>query len=320
LSRAGDLAVLLATIGGRYNATVANRKRTRRSRGPLVISAATTPTRTPPPPDVLDVDPKRPATALHALDAIAIRCYSMSISFAGHPTTPPPLPAIHAELGRPRPTGVSRLQASIEAGRRFLRDPLQVKVSFKNVVVAWGWARTTRQAFGIIRRVRKFRVDPDTLSASISRGPVDAATFRELARLALVAGLGVEPASAGRKTARQLDPVVQLEQAFARASQVYIRAATPPGSWFDIRSQPRDGGGKRWEGNFSPRVARPRRAETFADMIDLLAALPRKPTIKDVASLSVQARGSGLGGDEMTKLLVAVLDRVLGPRRLLRSS
>jgi len=270
------------------------------------------------PPDVPAVDPKRPATALAALDAIAVRCSSMSITFAGLPSTPPPLPR---EAGR-LPKGVARMQASIEGGRRFPRDPLCVGVSFKGINAAWGFTTTLRKAFGIIRRVPKFRVDPKTLGTRIARGPVDTGTFRELARLGMVAVFGAKATAIGPTTERQRDPVDPLEQAFARSKEVYIASyKTTRGSWFDIRSQPLYGGGKKFEGSFW-RTTRKLEADTFGDLIAKLAALPdkQKPTITDATSVTVKARGSGLSSSKLTKLVLAVLERALGPGHLLRPS
>src|SRR5262245_7832370 len=187
------------------------------------------------PPDIPAVDPKRPATALAALDAIAVRCSSMDISFASFPSKPPPLPKA---AGR-TPKGVARMQASIQAGRHLRQDPLCASVSFKGVNAIWDYTKTMRSALGRIRRVPGFRVDPRRLGATIARGPVDMTTFRELARLALIAAFGKQATAVGPTNGQASDPVALLEQAFARASQVYVASyKTTITSWFDIRSDP----------------------------------------------------------------------------------
>src|SRR6185436_2806169 len=135
----------------------------------------------------------------------------------------------------------------------------------------WGFTTTMRKAFGIIRRVPKFRVDAKTLGTRIARGPVDTATFRELARLALVASFGEKATAVGPTTGQSLDPVDELEQAFARAKRVYIASyKTTINSWFDIRSHEIYGGGKSWEGSFW-RTVRKLEADTFGDLIAKLA-------------------------------------------------
>ncbi len=270
------------------------------------------------PPGIPAVDRKRPATALAALDAIAVRCSSMTISFAGLPSTSPPMPK---EIGG-RPKGVARMQASIEGGRRFPRDPLYVSVSFKNCNTVSDFTTTMRKALGSIRRVPKFRIDARTLSVNIARGPVDTVTFREIVRLALVAALGVKATAIGPTKGQGPDPVDELEQAFARAKQVYITSyKTTLTSWFNIRSQPLYGGGKSWTGSFW-RTTGTLEADTFGDLVAKLAALSerRKPTITDAASVEVKARGAGLSSTRLTKLVLQVLDRALGPRHLLRPS
>ena len=105
------------------------------------------------PPDIPAVGPDKPATALAALDAIAVRCKSMFITFASAPAT-----------------GAARMQASIEAGSRFLKDPLCATVNLEGASVTWGWAKTTREAFALIKGAPNFHADPDTLGARISRG------------------------------------------------------------------------------------------------------------------------------------------------------
>ena len=255
------------------------------------------------PPDIPAVGPDKPATALAALDAIAVRCKSMFITFASAPAT-----------------GAARMQASIEAGSRFLKDPLCATVNLEGASVTWGWAKTTREAFALIKGAPNFHADPDTLGARISRGPVNPTTFRELARMAFVATFGVGPAATGRKATELVDPVVQLEQAFARAKRMYINSsATTLDSAFNIHSEPLSGGGKAFTGSFW-RSSRTMEAATFGDMVKKLAALPRKPTITDPASIVVFAPGCGLGAKQLKQLVLQVLDRALGPRHLLRPS
>jgi len=271
----------------------------KRADGPLTL-----------PPDLPAVDPKRPTTAFAALDAIAVRCSSMCITFAGLPSTAPPLPAGY------RRKGIARMRASIDGGRRFSRDPLCASVTFDDVNAACEFTTTMRKAFGIIRRVPKFRVDAKTLGTRIARGPVDTVTFRELARLALVSSFGAKATAIGRTTGQGPEPVDELVQAFARAQRVYIASyKTTLTSWFVIRDHAPFG----WQGSFW-RTTRKLEADTFGDLIAKLAALPdkQKPTITDAASVMVTARGSGLSGQQLTKLVLEVLERALGPRHLLR--